>query len=498
MPERSRARAPTGWLEEVGLTEMTYYQTTQLQLAALDILLVIGLLSWLLITRRKAIPPVVILAVLVGLIGAFFFMVSYFTADQNLPRIAQVSIKLLRDLPIVLIVCYVSLLQARRYTLARRSGRLRRWFGRSPYVIGAGYLTSGAVEFVVRPPVLDSGAALPATTLFSDALVLVPLAIYAGATAVVFFLAAWKRAEGVNPKVQNVCGAVALGGLAILALHTFAWRAGRVWLQERQIDPFVEQMSANQVVIVAVVALSVTLGLAVYCGEGESERVAGRFLGFVELMGGITARLVNAPISSARVKVPYEAMLRATDSDLLDLPPEDRRKAGTLFRAIAAHRGYRRGKESEEEPSENELLRALASFYESELEKPTFAEELDDLPRERMPSALRDLRSRATGNLEGAPSDRSPAPSDGFYEVLSVLREIEVSKDLAEFRGLESWALLACVALAETDILSAGERNAILANPEVDREVVDGYRLARYEIENSSGDVNKSDGQSGL
>lgn len=469
---------------------MTYYQTTQLQLAVLDILLVIGLLSWLLITRRKAIPPVVILAVLVGLIGASFFMVSYFTADQNLPRIAQVAIKLLRDSPIVLIVCYVSLLQARRYTLVRRSDRLRGWFGRAPYVIGAGYLTSGIVEFVVRPPILDSGAPLPVTTMFSDALVLVPLAIYAGATAIVFSLAVWKRTESLGLKVQNACGAVALGGLTILALHTLAWRAGRVWLQEGRIEPFVEQMSTNQVVIVAVVALSVTLGLAVYCGEGESERVAERFLGFVELLGGLTARLVNAPIGSAGVRLPYVAMLRAADEDLLNLPLEDKRKAGTLFRAVVAHRGYRRGKESEEGRFESERLCALASFFESELEKSTFAEELSDLPRERVPSTLRDLQSHIKGN--------KVVVRDGFYEVLSVLREIEMSKDRVEFRDLEPWALLACVALADTDIFTAGEQDAVSAEPEVQREIADGYRLARYEIEHFGPNAEKTDGRTGL
>lgn len=479
---------------------MTYYQITQLQLAALDVLLVIGLLSWILLVRRGAIPPVVIFAVLVGLIGACFFVISYLTADQSLPRIVQVGIKLLRDLPIVLIVCYVCLLQARRYTLARSSAWLRKWFGRAPYVIGVGYLTGGVVEFVVRPPFLESDAGLPAAVLFSDTLALVPLAAYAGAAAIVFSVAARKRGERLNVKAQNVCGAVALGGLAVLALHTLAWRAIRVRVPEGRIDPFVEQMSTNQVVIVAAVALSVTLGLIIYCGEGESERMVKRFLGFVELMGDMSARLVNTPTRSVRLMLPYESMLRATDADLLDLTPDDRRKAGTLFRAVVAHRERRRGGENEDGPSEGErLLAMLARFYESELETPTFAEELNDLPRERIPGPLRDLQSYASRHGEEvAPSHPSPAPSDGFYEVLSVLREIETERGRIEFRDLEPWAELACVALAETDVLTAGERTAILANPKVDREIVDGYRLARYEIENFGSEADEANDRSGF
>ncbi len=91
---------------------MSYYQLTQLQLAALCFGLVVVLLGYSLLKRRENIPYAVLVGTLVGILGACFFTVSYLTADSGLPRVTQVAVKFLRDLPIILTVCYACMVQA--------------------------------------------------------------------------------------------------------------------------------------------------------------------------------------------------------------------------------------------------------------------------------------------------------------------------------------------------------------------------------------------------
>ncbi len=122
---------------------------------------------------------------------------------------------------------YLCLLQAKRYSMVVNNPPLRRWFRRSPYVIATLYLSSGLVEFVVRPPFLESDANLPFMVLASDAVILLPLAFYSGVSAVVFLFTAFKTGEGTALRIQNLCGAVALAGLALLSIHTLVWRGIR-------------------------------------------------------------------------------------------------------------------------------------------------------------------------------------------------------------------------------------------------------------------------------
>lgn len=311
---------------------MTYYQETQFVLAAFDALLVIGLLVYSL--WRDEFPPVVAFATLVGMLGCVFFLVSFLAADQSLPRTLQVAIKLLRDLPVVLIVGYVCLLQARKYALIRGHGSLRYLFLKCPRVLLACYGLGAMMEFAFRPPVLDSDAGLPPLVLVSDAVILAPLIGYAGASGLVFFLTALKKGGRLSNRLQNLCGTLALGGIAVLGLHTSLWRAIRVMVPSEDIGPYVQQLSTNQVVIVAVVASSVAGGIVLYLIERVPHRAHERLANYLDA-------LASSPPAPSRwgasTAVPYHAMRRASREDLLDLSSTQKDRAEALFHLIVAH-----------------------------------------------------------------------------------------------------------------------------------------------------------------
>lgn len=433
---------------------MTPYQVAQLQQAALDVVLIIGLLSYLLFIRRGAVPPVAALGVLIGVIGACSFVVSCLVADRDLSPMIQVAVKLLRDLPAVLVVCYTCLMQSQHYSLVVNKDRLRSWFSRAVYVIGAGFLVGGGVELVVRPPVLESDKNLPAWILVSDAAVLAPLALYAALASYVFFGTLWRNAVafGLGPVVQNACGVVALGGMSLLALHTFVWRGLRIFLPEEQIGVVMERMSANQVVMVGVVAVSITVGLVSYSGRGRSGELAHRFLSFLRLVGDPAQRLADATPWSEKLNLPYEAMRQAADENFLDLSSPDRHKADMLFRGVMASRrqtdcGYG------EQCIDRKQLTLLDKFGE-----------------EGVASSCKLLSGEAGGQ--------------DLYEVLSVLHYIESQDGWIELRAPAEWMQLAFVALADAGLVSCGEEGAIVENRTISGEVADAYWLAKYEIEN--------------
>lgn len=448
---------------------MTHYQATQLHLAGLDVLLVAALLIYALIFRRNSVPPALILAVLVGIMGASFFVVSALAADEDLPRVYQVAIKLLRDLPVVVIVSYICLLQAKRYSLVSNKPRLRRWFRRGPYVVVALYIASGLVEFVVRPPFLESDANLPFMILVSDALILLPLAGYSGVSAIVFLFTAFKDGTRAALRIQNLCGAAALAGLAILSVHTLVWRAIRVWVPSDRIGPYIEQLSTNQTYLVGFVALSIVLGLGIQCGKGTHDGLADRLLHFLGLAGGLGARLANGQTGEVPVAVPYESMLRAGEADLLDLSPTRRRQADMLFRAYAA-RQRQPSTSNSAECSAASYLSALDRFYESE---------------------DKDTSGSFHGSLVVAASSGSLTPealnsSENLHEVVKAIREISREGDGYSPKSLEPWIQLAYLALTDAELLTAPDKagDSLFQPPvTVSSEVFDGYYLAKYQIE---------------
>ncbi len=409
---------------------MTHYQVAQLQQAALDVVLVVGLLSYLLFVRRSVVSPVAAIGVLIGVVGASSFVVSYLAADRDLSPVVQVAVKLLRDLPAVLVVCYTCLMQSRRYSLVVNNDRLHSWFGRAVYVIGAGFLVGGGVELIVRPPVLESDENLPAWILISDATVLTPLVVYAALASYVFFGTLWGNAgaSGLGPMVQNACGMVALAGVSLLALHTFVWRGLRVFVPEGQIEVVMERMSANQVVMVGIVAVSITVGLVSYSGKGRSEELAHRFLIFLQLIRDPVQRLTNASAWREKLNVPYEAMRRAANEDFLDLSSPDRHKADMLFRGVIVSRRQPDCKDGKELIGWKQLI------------------PLANLGQEGAASPCKTLSGEVGGQ--------------GLYEILSILHYIEISGGRIELRAPTEWTQLAFVALADAGLISCSEEGA--------------------------------------
>lgn len=446
--------------------DATYYQATQLALAGLDGLLVVGLLAYMLLLRRSRFPRVVAFAVLAGILGCFFFLVSFFSADQDLPRVFQVGVKMLRDLPVVLIVCYACVLQTRRYGLVRNARpALSRLFRISPRLVLAGYGLGTLLEFAFRPPVLDSDAALPPLALVSDVVVLFPLLSYAGASSVVFLVTAL-RSESTSQRAQNFCGAVALGATAMLCAHTFVWRTIRVVVAPGDIAPYVRQLSMDQVVIVAVIALSVTLGLVFHLRERSPETASDRFVGFLDLVGASysSSKPFDAPsLTEARIAVPYHAMHRASEGDLLDLSGPRRESADILFRFV---------------------LSSHQHFGDAPGEK--LAQGWDRLIERRDPAPAQDFV------VNVSPAEAGVSRNDPLYEPLSLFLRVESSGNGAADPGAGSapvWFRLSCIALADAGLIQ--KENSIARNPS---EALDAYELAKYELENSGPGLHKGDG----
>ncbi len=450
------------------MDEMTYYQATQLALAGFDGLLVVGLLAYMLLLSRGRFPWVVAFAVLVGILGCFFFLVSFFSADQDLPRVLQVAVKLLRDLPVVMIVCYACLLQARKYGLVRNARpALIRLFSSGPRLVLTGYGLGALLEFAFRPPVLDSDAALPPLALVSDVVVLLPLMSYAGASSVVFFATAL-RSEGASQRAQNFCGAAALGATAALCAHTFLWRIIRVSVAPEDIAPYIRQLSTDQVVIVAVIALSVTLGLIFHLRERSPETASDRFIRFLDLVGAssTSSRPLDAPsLTEARIAVPYHAMHRASEEDLLDLSDPRREGADTLFRFVLSSHQHFGG--------------APGSVR---------AEERGQLVERRDP------RPGSGFALDVSPAEVGISRDDPLYlyEPLRLFLRLENSRDDAGDLGADSapvWFWLSCIALADAGLVPKANRGARNHS-----EALDAYELAKYEFENSGPGFHREDG----
>lgn len=461
---------------------MSYYQLTQLQLAGLSAALVIALIGYSLLKRRGDIPHATLLGVLIGVLAACFFTITYLTADRDLPRVAQVAVKLLRDLPTVLIICYACMMQARRYSLVRdESPALQRWFGRSWWVIAATFFGSGALEFLLRPPVLESDESLPSTILIADAVVLVPLAAYSALSCSVFARTLWRnRASYDLPRrLQNLCGGLALGGLTVLTLHTLTWRWFRVVVPEDRIDPIIEQLSTDQVVIISLVAVNLLVGLVSYSSEGRTEMLADRFEDFLRTFEGITEKLASASVSAEGMNLTHAAMTRATDEDLLNLDSEEKRLADSAFRAVLVTEGQRApATERSRNLITREQLLALSGFYEREFADPVVIYEIRKTPHERLPDTLRGLLSHSR-SMSGESGEHD------FYAVVNLLLEIVDEGDRSRPQAMGTWAQLVYVALADAGLLSYGRDGETTSNGRPIQElVVDAYNLAKYEVEN--------------
>ncbi len=460
---------------------MSYYQLTQLQLAALCFGLVVVLLGYSLLKRRENIPYAVLVGTLVGILGACFFTVSYLTADSGLPRVTQVAVKFLRDLPIILTVCYACMVQAKRYSIVRdESSTLCTWFERSWWVIGAAFLSSATLEFVLRPPVLESDESLPPATLFADAAVLVPLATYAALCCSVFVRTLWRNREMSDwaRRLQNLCGGLALGGLTALAIHTLVWRAVRVLVPEDQLDPIVEQLSTNQVAIISIVAISILVGLASYSSEGRTETLTDGMEDVLRAFESITENVASVSVSAEGLNVTYAALKRATNEDMLGLTSHEKCLVDSAFRAVLVTEGVRGHPPQHQNPITREQLLSVSEFYEKEIANSGIAEKIGQTSDERLPDSLRSLFLHP----QSANGTRN---RDDFYAVVKLLLEIVGEKDPSRPWAMSTWAQLVCVALDDAGVLThRPDRITAPGSRSIQGTVVDAYNLAKYEIEN--------------
>ena len=461
---------------------MSYYQLTQLQLAALCVGLVVMLVSYSLLKRRENIPNAVLVGTLVGILGACFFTVSYLTADRSLPHVTQVAVKFLRDLPIILTVWYACMVQAKRYSVVRdESPTLRTWFERSWWVIGAAFLCSATLEFVLRPPILESDESLPPATLFADAVVLVPLATYAALSCSVFVRTLWRNREVFDwaRRLQNLCGGLALGGLTALAIHTLVWRAVRVVVPEDQMAPIVEQLSTNQVAIISIVAISILVGLASYSSEGRTETLTDGVEDVLRAFESITENVASASVSAEGLNVTYAALTRATNEDMLGLSFYEKCLVDSAFRAVLVTEGVRSHAPQHHKPITREQLLCVSEFYEKEISDPRITERIGHTSVERFPDSLRSLFLHPQ-------SANGTSSREDFYAVVKLLLEIGGEKDPSRPWAMSTWAQLVCVALDDADVLTyRPDGTTTSGSRSIQGTVVDAYNLAKYEIEHS-------------
>jgi hypothetical protein len=233
--------------------------------------------------------------------------------------------------------------------------------------------------------------------------------------------------------------------------------------------PYVEQFSTNQTYLVGFVALSIALGLGIQCGKGVHDGLAERLLHFLDLVGGLSARLVNGQTGRARFAVPYESMRRAAEADLLDLSPTRRRQADMLFRTYAARQQRKSPPLNHAESDAASYLSALDRFYENEDTSNSFHDSL----------------LVAAGG--GSPAPEALRSSADLQEVVKALREISREDGGCPHIPLDPWVQLAYVALADARLLATpdkSEDSLPRSLEKVSSEILESYRLAKYQIEN--------------
>jgi hypothetical protein len=464
--------------------EMTSYQVAQLVQASLYLGLVTVTMAYIVIARPRTLSPVVALGVLTGVLGAGFFLAAFFAADSDLPPVLQLLVKLLRDLPVVLIVLYACRMQLNGYSFfAEPLPAARRWmtgwFARATPVVLSSFALGGLAELVLRPAFLESDAPLPPSILVSDGLILVPLAFYAALSCFVFGWTLLRESADLRlrDRLENLCGTVALGGLSFLALHTLAWRAVRALLPVDLVEPILEQMSVNQIFIVGAVALSISVGLISHSTRDASTREASRRLvSLASDLAYFSDRLANNPVRDPRLRLCRDAMLKAAGPDFLGLEPAAERRAHRVFRGVLfIHEEPDRQEGSRET---RERLRSIVRLCDEERRSSTLTKALGGHRRHSLPDALQSVLAN-----DGA---ASPDPATGGLETQGLRREAQVilhpvSAAEASVGELDCGTRLALVALWDAGILPQDSEEidgALL----VQGEVADAYNLAKYQL----------------
>lgn len=474
---------------------MTSYQVAQLVQASLYLGLVALVMSCVLLAGPRKLSPVIAFGVLTGVLGAGFFVAASFAADRNLSPLLQVAIKMLRDLPAVLVILYACKMQLGSYSffVSERGPsygrRLEMWFDKSTSVVLVSFFLGGVAEFIIRPDFLDSDNPLPPAVLVSDGLILFPLAFYAALACYVF---AWTltmdfSGSPFRGRLENLCGVVALGGLSLLAMHTLGWRALRALLPVEQVDPVLEQMSLNQIVLVAIIASSIALGLVSHSTrDGTVAEVSRKFVWLVDKLSHIAGREANTPVRDWRVRLCYEAMMKAAGPALLDLEPSSARRARRIFRGVMSSTQEKRGDPTKEARESRKKIRSLMGFFDRDPQRSMLYRELG---RSRYPlsGALRDLLYDASYKEEqGQPGDED---AQSLRHDMRFILELESQSsnegDRSAAECSDDGVRLSLVALRDAGMLTLSDVHTFSRERALEGEVSDAYYLAKYEVENS-------------
>lgn len=435
------------------------------------------------------------LGVLTGVLGAGFFVAASFAADRNLSPLLQVAIKMLRDLPAVLVILYACKMQLGSYSFfvsERRPSygkRLEMWFEKSTAVVLVSFFLGGIAEFIIRPDFLDSDNPLPPAILVSDGLILLPLAFYAALACYVF---AWTltmdfTGSPFRGRLENLCGVVALGGLSLLAMHTLGWRALRALLPVEQVAPVLEQMSFNQIVLVATIASSIALGLVSHATRDVTvAEVSRKFVWLVDRLSHSADREANRPVRDWRVRLCYEAMMKAAEPALLDLEPSSARKARRIFRGVVNLVQAEREGHTKEAHEFREQIRSLMGFCDQDPQRTMLYRELGR-SRHPLPTTLRDLLYDASYKEEqGQPGDED---AQSLRHDMRFILELESRSsnegDRSASECPDDGVRLSLVALRDADMLTLSDVHIFSRERALEGEVSDAYYLAKYEVEHS-------------
>jgi hypothetical protein len=140
-----------------------------------------------------------------------------------------------------------------------------------------------------------------------------------------------------------------------------------------------------------------------------------------------------------------------------------------LFRTYVARQQRQPPPPNHSESDIGSYLSALDRFYENEDTSNSFHDSL----------------LVAAGS--GSTSPEALRSSEDLHEVVKALREISREDDECSRNHLDPWVQLTCVALADARLLATPNKAGdSLPQPleTVSSEILDGYRLAKYQVEN--------------
>lgn len=445
----------------------------------------------LILARRGVVAPLVVLGAVILGARASGFLLAYLGASEGVGPAMQVLIHYARTVPIVFLLLYACLMQAKRYRAARDNDRLRRLFLWVFYFQGAALSVNFVGDLVSGPALLESPPSMPALSFWFSIPNYVFGTVFAGVAAYVFFGSSriGSGPPDLGQRLQNLFWGIAMAGTGMLTLYALVFRGIHAYDPEEALTAsLAERLRYWEFVGFVIQTGGIVLGIFAYYTQSKRERFLERFASFLDLAGDLAEELATAPVTEERLCLPYATMLRAASKEYLDLPAVDRRRSNNAFRARAIweHRTKEEGQPRDRRSGRinRRRLLDLAKTYEDELHEPVLAEGLRrEVVGKKLPGTLRELLPEGTG--EGGPD---VAESQGLRDAVSLVLKIEDVDGKLDPISTPEWEQLAYVALAEGGLLPAGQRETILEDEAVSGRVLGNYRLAQYELQNCRGE----------